>query len=349
MPSLHILKISFLIFIVKGYPITSEISLDIASDESFSVSTNFPTPEDALEFIHLSYAVQEFQSCEEIEIEPTFPDGAKCEYYQETLLGTEAMIVTSSVNEYIGVLFGGSDQLRDWLVDVTIEKTLFGPPEHPIENDVRVHLGFNDALFYDGIFYILLQYVRDLHHKYPTRRIFSSGHSLGGALSQLMAAGISHYMPHVFINNPSYGAPRVGGKTWFNYLNDNPKIGNWRYVYDDDIVPRLWAPVGPEYFHVGHTFQLNTRDVKVYYLHYGDDSLNYAGVLESWNLRGLTNVTKGWDDHEKINYIEYFELKSLENPDQFWADGFLNCTTITCPGSASDIDDYNTAFSVEAQ
>lgn len=337
-----VFKIFILSFILKHNLTLCRTLTDVTSDESLSVSTTFPTAEDALEFIHLSYAVQEFTSCEEIEAEPTFPEGAKCEYYKKTAIGTEAMIVTSHKEKYIGVLFGGSDELEDWIVDGLIAKVPFGPQDNPIEEHVRVHLGFNDALFYDGEFYILLEYVKKYHEQHPDWRIFSSGHSLGAGLSLLMAAGISHYMPHVFINNPSYGTPRAGGKTWYNYFNDNPKISSWRYVYDDDIVPRLWSPVGLDYFHVGHTFQLDQRHAKVFYLHYGDTSLDYAGVLQSWNLRGLTNTTKGWDDHDKQNYIDYFHDKSMVNPDQFYADEFVECTAVTCPGPGADSEDHRT-------
>ena len=115
------LNLSTLSFIINLYLTTGKPLTDF--------STKFPKAEDALEFIHLSYAVQEFTSCEEIEAEPTFPNGAKCEYYRKTVIGTEAMVVTSRKNKYIGVLFGGSDELRDWIVDCDIKKVPFGPPE----------------------------------------------------------------------------------------------------------------------------------------------------------------------------------------------------------------------------
>ena len=55
-------------------------------------------------------------------------------------------------------------------------------------------------------------------------------------------------------------------------------------------------------------------------------------------VRGLGNITKGWDDYKKENYIDYFEQKSLVNPDHFWADDFVECTVTTCPGPGDDVE-----------
>merc|ERR1711862_608587 len=54
-----------------------------------------------------------------------------------------------------------------------------------------------------------------------------------------------------------------------------------------DIIPRV--RISDSYFHVGHTIQLNRLNARIFYQHYGDSSLGYAGVPPGWNARGSLN------------------------------------------------------------
>lgn len=86
---------------------------------------------------------------------------------------------------------------------------------------------------------------------HPPKPLFIAGHSMGGALAQILGFYIMEYNqtlrsqigPQAAINLKaiySYGAPRIGNESWarhMDYLSKISGVGNYRFIYDKDPVP----------------------------------------------------------------------------------------------------------------
>ena len=261
----------------------------------------FPTVEEAIELNRLSnivYSTSRKSTCDDIVTSDALADDVTCHFNIWTRIGTEAMIVSSpslsssnnSTNNnddddgYIAVAFAGTDEKRDIYIDAHVELVPFGTNNtnyHTNDTSILVHSGFNHALFYDDLPIKLLNHVTHLRKKYPTYKLYVTGHSLGAALSQLFSLYLSEYLPQdIIINNLNYGCPKVGNKEWAHVMNRRKQISSWRYVHNKDIVPRLM--VSPKFYHAGHNFQFDKDFARVFYYHYGDDELGYSGVPDDW-------------------------------------------------------------------
>ena len=73
-------------------------------------------------------------------------------------------------------------------------------------------------------------------------------------------------------------------------MNSFPNVNFWRFVYQQDPIPRLpisedLSPLHQEYYHAGHLIDITKTDggydSKAYYFQNGGDG--YAGVPDSWN------------------------------------------------------------------
>jgi triacylglycerol lipase len=134
------------------------------------------------------------------------------------------------------VAFRGTADLRNWLTDLDCELIRVG--------DFRVHRGF-----YEALQAVELDLDLSLGEGRP-RRLWVTGHSLGGALAKLWAlwaAGHGHEVAGVY----TFGQPRVGDAAFASYYDSVLKARSFRVVHADDIVPRVpWLLGG--YRHAGH-------------------------------------------------------------------------------------------------
>lgn len=151
-------------------------------------------------------------------------------------IDTQCFIMSDDDN--IVVAFRGSDAKEDWLANIQI----FQDPG-PFAN-TGVHEGFQDSLFPTAI--ALTRHVRDaeIAHK----RIWITGHSLGGALCSLYAGmlienGLEVYAIYTF------ASPRPGDANFGKQLNQRVIGPHFRVVNDGDIVPHL--PPEPFFSHPG--------------------------------------------------------------------------------------------------
>ncbi len=169
---------------------------------------------------------------------------------------------------------GGSDNNNN-----TTNRTYYFPPE---SEDIRVHAGFNNAVFKNGLFDRIFDTVRDYKKQHPRAKIYTSGHSLGASDSVLTAVAlkIQAEFNEDNIDSINFGCPKTGNSNWRDYVNGIQELGIWRIVNGLDIVPRL---PGPTFHHVGHTVQLYDDSAKGYWLHVGNSTLGYAGVPTGWN------------------------------------------------------------------
>jgi len=321
-------------------------------------------------------------------------------YERDVKQDTGVLVVVSKneVNDndngsmHLVVVYTGTDDWRNVLTDANGKKKPFGPKKIPnfntsiigidnhkfsedsddnIRNDdiddypwsppgVKVHAGFDNSVFNDGLFYRVYHAVSSTLSDYnkdqtvdknnTINTIYVTGHSLGGADSVLAAMALRRLLPTQFdIGSITFGCPKVGNQKWKDYVNsiivngykiDNSngskysragKLGVWRFVNGWDIVPRL---PGMTYRHVGHTIQLSSSKkkkkkkiksnsrAKMYYLHNGDKRLGYRPVPKDWSSYPFTFPPRAVSAHFIKHYVQYFKDKSSNETNAYYVNDF---------------------------
>jgi len=293
------------------------LQISYCAENSFSLLTEFPSVETVLQFAALSSAIYSIKDCNDEMI----PSDIKCHHYEDDSPSrTDVMVVSSKTHKYVAVVYAGSDNINDWIRDVDIALTPFGPKDNPIEPNVKVHKGFNEAVFEYGVYDRILNAVEDVLKKHPTYKIITTGHSLGAADAVLTGAAFAKHIPDKQIVSYNFGCPRTGESAWKEYVDTIPNFGVWRYVYESDIVPRL---PGLRFQHTGHTIQFYKGDAQAFYLHDGDESLHFASVPPLWSTISFVDPFS-FSNHMMNNYVKYLEKKSLKHPKKNWVEHFVS-------------------------
>jgi len=300
----------------------------------------FPSLNDVVSMAYLSRFVYEFKyfdnfTCSEF-TPPTTPqiEDISCEWYiHERMLGTQVLSVSNKKEKYIAIIFAGTDDIRTSLEDTNLMKKPFGNKSVQLKNDtdqisqkVKVHAGFNNAVFTHDIWEQIYSRIQDLLQKYPTYRLWTTGHSLGGANSILAASAFASLNDDREVLSVSFGCPQTGNSYWREYFNSTSplrdNLGIWRIVLSWDLVPRL----PHSFYHVGHTVQINdkTKDLTVYYEHYGDQQQGYAGVPVGWYAKSYAWLPYALYYHRMSKYLEYLEGINSTSWDETSFETFLS-------------------------
>jgi hypothetical protein len=324
-----------------------------------SAAISFPTLPQAVEMAHLSKLVYKFRHENDTYCQ-SFQDNAEddlyhykgqleCDYYNHDVdLGTQLLIVVHHKLNYLAVVFAGTDDLLTSLEDLNILQTPFGNNDTVDEedNNVKVHAGFNNAVFTHGTWQVVASRITNLSQKYPDYHIWTTGHSLGAANSILTAVGLA--LQGHQVTSINFGAPRTGNDYWRDYVNWHHssntstsslisslegKLEIWRVVLGWDLVPRL-----PDFFfHVGHTIQLWSESsshrkeddskqqeqlVQAYYQHYGDESLGYAGVPYGWSAKPYIWVPGAMSSHRMTKYVDHLQGLVDDESGGQWVESF---------------------------
>lgn len=147
----------------------------------------------------------------------------------------------ASTDSAIVISFRGTESLNDWLANLNVWgiDTSYG----------RVHRGFLKA--FELVRTALLEKARPLR---PAQKVVHlTGHSLGGALATIAACTLRDEFPTARVY--TFGQPRVGDATTAQFIKDHYADDFYRFVFDDDIVPR----VPPGYVHVGRLFHFDAN------------------------------------------------------------------------------------------
>jgi len=292
----------------------------------------FPNYDDTKELVVLSHAIYKYRglnSCTDVTPEPILPPNVRCHMYERDSQDTQVMVLSHPAKRYVAVVYAGTDDLRNALTDADIVVKPFGPrsangtyalmpPDYPA---ARVHAGFDNAVFHDGLFDRILAQVRSVleEGKSVRYRLLTTGHSLGAADSILTSVALTHYFADRPIMNVNFGCPRTGNEAWREYVNSIPSLAIWRFVNGIDIIPRLPTLY---FFHVGHTVQMSQLDAKAYYLHDGDAELGFAGVPTGWGTIPFVIVPFNGYAHMIGNYEEYIVDKAGPNRTMFYVSKF---------------------------
>ena len=152
----------------------------------------------------------------------------------------------------------GTEDLNDLLVDTKFSSVPFNADEK-----ISVHSGFKDyadAALSEGILDFFVEYIKN----HPNEKIYFTGHSLGGAISVLIAARLADAGADMKnIKVVTFGAPAVGNREFADSFKD--KINLTRVVMDSDIIDASFKIFG--YVHFGEVVKYKETETSTQYSH----------------------------------------------------------------------------------
>ncbi len=169
----------------------------------------------------------------------------------------------TGVQYYIGksadetlIAFRGTDSFRDLIHDLMFLKRVL--PEGG-ERKIRVHSGFLDIYRKSEV----REKVRSCVCSCGMRRVFVTGHSLGGALAILCALDLSHGGDAGDVSCVVFGAPRVGNRAFAHAYNS--LVGDsLRIECGNDAVCKL-PPALFGYRHGGRALHIGPPKIPFFY------------------------------------------------------------------------------------
>ena len=186
--------------------------------------------------------------------EVVFPLGIKKVQYVAALRsGTEAVVM--STDSAVIVVFRGSEvsqcraMIKDWLTN--LNACLIKAPE--LGKGVKVHRGMWKAL--DSVYDVVVKDVGE-QGGFKGKRVYLTGHSLGGGLALLCGARLQieeKVNPVVY----TFGAPRAGN---FEFQKATRELAVHRWVNRKDVVPMLPSDTLLNYKTVGRTHNIKANN-----------------------------------------------------------------------------------------
>jgi predicted lipase len=152
-------------------------------------------------------------------------------------------------NGVVVVAFRGTDGPIDWVYNMSHLKT-------PFIGDSSVHAGF--------LKYMHMVYVKLESQIRGTKRIYFTGHSMGGAVALLCGAKFAHESVDSQVYVTTIGCPRVGDMTFKNLCDSMQNFECCRVVRHGDLVTTL-PYIG--YYHVGVELVVGTPSPFYYVLY----------------------------------------------------------------------------------
>lgn len=153
------------------------------------------------------------------------------------------------VTDKICVAFRGSSSIKDFLIDLNVDKMCIGK--------IEIHQGFYMQLFYSSIYVNFLLDLSKIIDENPTHEIYITGHSLGGALATLFGYTLTN-LTNRDINVVSFASPKVGNDHWRNHFNNKPNLKHNRIIISNDPAPHFPSF---DYYHCGKCKVLNTNEL----------------------------------------------------------------------------------------
>ncbi|RXK35602.1 hypothetical protein M231_07132 [Tremella mesenterica] len=187
----------------------------------------------------------------------------------------------SNSNTTITIAISGTNvsSPKSYAIDLDFPKTQVDVAVFPGADGAEVHQGFYSA--FQRIALVVGPLVQGAVTGGGVDNVIVTGHSLGGALSQLMATYLQKILPQINVTTITFASPRVGNQAWANYV-DTTEIGNnSRHIinYADDVPhvpPRDWGFVRPS----GEIWIM--RDGKTYRSCVGQEDPDCADSLNSF-------------------------------------------------------------------
>lgn len=143
---------------------------------------------------------------------------------------TDTQFFYFQTEEYILFAFRGTKELVDWATNLNAERVPFP------EGVGMVHAGFYKAFL--SVKDIVDEVVLGMKLDKP---IIISGHSLGGAITNLVAAYLRK-LGHSKIMTYTFGSPLVGDADFAYQFSKVQPIISYRFVHNEDLVPMIPPP-----------------------------------------------------------------------------------------------------------
>lgn len=167
------------------------------------------------------------------------------EYISDADTDLQVAVTISHVNKRICIVFRGSESMSDWYYDLCLFKK-------KIHENIHVHRGFYNQLTINNNDEKITSVVKKALEKYPDYKIYTCGHSLGGALCTLYGYLLSEQIENNVII-VSFASPRVGNSGWKTAFDKKQNLTHMRITNNNDIVTALPMTL---YNHVGHNIRL---------------------------------------------------------------------------------------------
>ena len=221
--------------------------------------------------------------------------------------GTDTQVIVVEESDHIIIAFRGTSNIRDWITDAQFLRKLL--VEEANGDRCEVHHGFLDA--YESVIEPLAAYLRQI--VVGARKVFVTGHSLGGALAILAALELKR-QAFAIAQVYTFGQPRVGNAAFKRLYEWSLGSSTFRVVYQEDIVarvPHLPAWHDP-YRHVGTEIFLSAFNELVV-----APSLWHLLVSDAWGIYRACIISKfagaldPINDHRVLNYTSTLDAINL--------------------------------------
>jgi len=213
--------------------------------------------------------------------------------------GTEAFL---AADDHTAVLaWRGTTSITDWLTDAKVRQV-----PGPFGNGDKVHRGFDQYVSK------IWELVNDALYVFDDRRIFITGHSLGGAAAEIATARLIAEKRQV-AGCYTFGKPMTGNRSFSTIYDHRARDISHRVVYQNDMVARMPSLLGL----VGK-YRQTCRHSTQYLAHTGRRMVNPGLARVLWDR--YRNIGRGvfkWAsqsavDHDIENYIHRLHLESAK-------------------------------------
>lgn len=176
--------------------------------------------------------------------------------------GLQCAITVSDKYKRVTVVFRGSDDAQDWLINLNAFKSV-----PAFDKDVAIHSGFLEVLaskrqeIFAAIDAILKAKLKSQGQQYD---LFVTGHSLGGALATIFGYDMALKYEKQNVTVISFASPRTGNSAWRKKYNERENLTHFRVANNRDTVTCVLI-IG--FHHVGKTIYLTEGKS----LYYGED------------------------------------------------------------------------------
>ncbi|TFG60935.1 MAG: lipase family protein, partial [Nitrospirales bacterium] len=207
-------------------------------------------------------------------------------FIKEPFTNTQAAVMSNDT--LVVVVFRGSEQnSQDW-GQIDAQFPLIPAPNWG--TGVMTHRGFTAA--FRSVFPGIRDAIR-AQNKTGSKRVWLTGHSLGGALAFLHAHALVREAGFQIQGVHTYGAPRVGNPRWNRVYSPPLGAKTQRWVNNADFVTLLVHPVG------------NQPQQLLRYQHVGQINNIYADrtIRLNDNERSFPPTKYSTNDHNLLGYI----------------------------------------------
>jgi len=186
---------------------------------------------------------------------------------------TDTRVVVSTLATDFIVAFRGTRSLRNFVTDIRARRV----PLRDGPAGAEVHEGFQIA--FQAVRRDLDDYLRG---NLSNKRLWLTGHSLGGALAKLAAARF--FRDHAIAGVYTFGEPRVGNAAFRDCYDYWLRSKTFRVVDGADFITRLPWWLGA-FHHCG---------TEIFY-----DSLGRARVAPPWWVKGPSDLFGTWAEWQR--------------------------------------------------